>query len=568
MANLPLPEEMVGPNVTEAQFRSKLIQFITNVDRSYSSLAAANADISNIALGVKVEILDPEIGGYYQKTSNESNSLTKIVNDPFENLKKKIDLEIINRLSNLSSISDLDNLLNLFDLNGNSSFRVDQKGDVYIYGRTDSVQKVLKDLEKKITPVFPVDTLSDLHLLSDKNDLPVFRINQKGEIFIFGYSDSLQSILAKVQDAETLDETKSVTVFNKNVLYVRDYLDRITQLVSSQLSTAAIPHFSNKQQFSLGQTWVDSIRMNLSAERLIVAGYDPTLRDDIGVVHPQVWSFDKEAGGYRYWLGLNPYTNTNEDIELPFIYGSNDPNLKEWELIPTFPTPFDVDPPNIGGVTSGHCSDSGFVYDIKSGDLLFFWRVTRYRGNRDITTATNEFRASRFDGKKWSEKFTIVDESLIIGEVTDYLLSPNIVYNPVDNLYHMFTINNDGKMYRRTTNDLNSRQWSTRTECIFDNTNFTPWHLDMKFVGGKLVALIHVDTAGANEYRFAVSDDFLNFNVSATSIVNDSNPALYKATFLPLLNQNDFKMRIIYTSDQTTTPNWQLHVADTTSVSY
>lgn len=484
--------------------------------------------------------------------------------------KQYVDQQIIDKvLKYIKTSEDMNNILNLLDLNENSAFRVAQNGDVFIYGRSDAVQKILKDLEKKTSSIISADNLTDLHLLADKNDIPVLRIAQNGDVFIFGYSESLQSILAKVQDDSALDETKSVTVFNKKVIYVREYLDMFTQILASRLSTAAIPHFSSKQQFSLSTNWVDTIKMDLSSERIVIAGYDPTLRDDIGVVHPQIWSFDKEVGGYKYWLGINPYTNNNEDIELPFIYGSNDPELKTWELIPTFPTPFDTDPLNTNGVTSGHCSDSGFVYDIKSGDLLFFWRITRYRGNRDITTATNEFRASRFNGKKWSEKFTIVDEHLIIdGGVTDYRLSPNIVYNPADNLYHMFTFNSDGKMYRRTTNDLNSRQWSARTECVFSSTNFTPWHLDMKILGDKLVMLIHVDTAGANEYRFAVSDDFLNFTVSASTIVNNPNPSLYKATFLPLLNQNDFKMRIIYTTDQDTVPNWQLHVADTTLSAY
>lgn len=538
--------------------------------KRYTTLATANADIANIPVNSVVKVTDAVAGGEYEKPTAGATTLTKSAYDPLTQAKSYTNAELQNKVLNFfSPLFDLNDIFNLLDINENSALRVAQNGDLFIYGRSDAVQKIIRDLEKKISPLFSVDGLSDLYTLLDKNDIPVVRIDQRGEIFIVGFAESLQKILAKVQDTKNADEPKAVTVFNKKVIYVREYLDMFTQLLASQLSTAAIPHFSSKQQFSLNPAWVNSIKMNLSTQRIVVAGHDPAFRDDIGFVHPQIWSFDKKAAGYKFWLGLNPYTNNNEDIELPFIYGSNDPELKKWELIPSFPAPFDTDPLNTNGVTSGHCSDSGFVYDIKSGDLLFFWRITRYRGNRDITTATNEFKASRFDGKKWSEKFTIVDEHLIIENgVTDYRLSPNIVYNPSDDLYHMFTFNSDGKMYRRTTRDLSSRQWSARTECVFNHTNYIPWHLDMKFVGDKLVALIHVDTAGANEYRFAVSDDFLNFNVSASSIVNEPDPALYKATFLPVLGQNDFKMKIIYTTDQSTTPNWQLHTAETTTVSY
>lgn len=583
MAELPNAEAFVGSGVTESGFKAaqtQLIDFIGALDVKVSAIGAGHYGVDTYATADTIKTSLPagtiiEVGSDPDPTKNGSYTwngtiLKKNDYDPFTLSKNYTNAELQNKVLNFfSSLSDLNNIFNVIDLNQNSAFRVAQNGDLFIYGRTEAVQKILRDLEKKISPLFSVDSLNDLYLLPDKNDIPIIRIDQKGEIYIVGYSESLQTILARVQDSKNSDEIKSVTFFEKKALYVRDYLDMFTQLLASQLSISAIPHFSAQQQFTLSDSWIDSIRMNLSTERIIVAGYDPTLRSDIGVVHPQVWSFDKKIAGYKFFLGLNPYTNTNENIELPFIYGSNDPEFKKWELIPTFPTPFDIDPPNINGVTSGHCSDSGFVYDIKNGDFLFFWRRTRYRGNRDIKTATNEFMASKFDGKSWSPIYTILNETLIIENgVTDYLLSPNIVYNPNDNLYYMFTINTNGKMYRRTTNDLNSKQWSDRTECVFNISNFTPWHLDMKFVGNKLVALIHVDTAGANEYRFAVSDDFLNFNISSTSIVNNPNPALYKATFLPILSKDDFKMRIIYTTDETTTPNWQLHVTDTTTVSY
>ncbi|MFK7408799.1 hypothetical protein ABBY07_18635, partial [Acinetobacter baumannii] len=73
-------------------------------------------------------------------------------------------------------------------------------------------------------------------------------------------------------------------------------------------------------------------------------GDNTSWKIDSGVVHPNVIDFGvgKMLNGYRYWMGLNPYTNTDENFELPYIFGSND--LNNWELMTNIPCPFDVDP--------------------------------------------------------------------------------------------------------------------------------------------------------------------------------------------------------------------------------
>lgn len=83
MANLPKADELIGSTVTQQQFKTKLKQLVENIDRSYSTLAEANADIANIGVGVKVEVLNTVDGGLWEKKTVGATSLTK---SPYDSL--------------------------------------------------------------------------------------------------------------------------------------------------------------------------------------------------------------------------------------------------------------------------------------------------------------------------------------------------------------------------------------------------------------------------------------------------------------------------------------------------
>ena len=79
MANLPKADELIGPTVTNGQFKAKLKQLVENIDRSYSTLAEANLDIANIGVGARV---DTDDSGRYYKATAGATSLTKSPYDP------------------------------------------------------------------------------------------------------------------------------------------------------------------------------------------------------------------------------------------------------------------------------------------------------------------------------------------------------------------------------------------------------------------------------------------------------------------------------------------------------
>lgn len=106
MANLPKADELIGSTVTQQQFKTKLKQLVENIDRSYSTLAEANADIANIGVGAKV---DTDDSGRYYKATVGATSLTKSPYDPVSTSNKYSDQktdEVKLNLSDLNSAPD------------------------------------------------------------------------------------------------------------------------------------------------------------------------------------------------------------------------------------------------------------------------------------------------------------------------------------------------------------------------------------------------------------------------------------------------------------------------------
>lgn len=583
MAELPNAEAFVGSGVTESGFKAaqtQLIDFIGALDGKVSAIGAghygvdtyATADTikSSLPAGTIIEVgSDPDTAKNGSYTWN-GTILKKNDYDPGETALK----EAKNYFDQSIKVVKGGMPFQLMDmLNDVSIFWIDKNGQLFSINSDLSINQLIDNLNERTSSIKNESTLQNPLTLVDTDFEPLIYTKKNGHLYIHGQDESVQEMFqlltSKMSEVDDGYKLKRIETLGQRDIYVGEYLDRLNYIRSACSYICPVPKFMSKQRFILGKNWVDSIKLTVPAERVVIAGYDPSWNLDIGVVHPQLIVFEQKMAGYKYWLGLNPYTNTNENIELPYIYGSNDPELKTWELISDFPTPFDRDPQQIGQITSGFCSDSGFVYDIKRGDLIFFWRRTlRYNGQTTEDQVTNEIVAKyTSDGKNWSD-FVWLRNAYTVNDGTeiDQMLSPNIVYNPSNDLFYMYSISN-GKMYYRTTNDIRSCRWSAKIEIVLSGfPALTPiWHFDMRFVGDKLVAMIHVDAP--DSYYFAVSEDMHNFVSSQTTIVTNSNPNLYKPTFLPMLDGTNLKMRCIFTTDPYSTVKWQLKVADTTTVS-
>lgn len=91
---LPTAAELTDPNATNAQMKQRLGQLAENLDRSYSTLAEANADIAKIPVGVTIKVQSIESGGDYYKDAENATSLKRVPYDPLTQAKTYIDTSL------------------------------------------------------------------------------------------------------------------------------------------------------------------------------------------------------------------------------------------------------------------------------------------------------------------------------------------------------------------------------------------------------------------------------------------------------------------------------------------
>ena len=178
------------------------------------------------------------------------------------------------------------------------------------------------------------------------------------------------------------------------------------------------------------------------------------------MVHPDVWDFGTAWNGWRYWLAITPYSNTDATTENPCILVSNDKTT--WSIPSGGSNP--IDPAPGGG---RYNSDADLWYE--GGTLYCFWRSTG--GNDRI-----HYRTST-DGVTWSAATTILDVA------HNACISP--AWYKIGATYYMIHIDATGA----PNNTINVRTCSTLTGTYSSPTvaGTTPylttgdqfWHLNV-----------------------------------------------------------------------------------------
>lgn len=446
-------------------------------------------------------------------------------------------------------------LIDFVDDRGLRIARFDENGNLFLIGLEGSVQDLINNQNEDFKVINISHAGLDLFVLMDKIGLSVVRVDNRGEIYIKGFEDSLQTLLKNnLRDAPDSNLNK---VFNKNQ-YTEKYKEYIVNALLKKNEIAPTPNFCGKQKFSIGTRWIDDIEVDLNDEVSVpIRGYDPNLRDDIGVVHPNVFSFETEVLGYKYWMVITPYTNTDASLEIPYLYGTNDPSFTNWELVDGAPQPFEEDPVNKDGSSSGHLSDCGITYDAKTGDIVVYWRESLfYWEDGQFSEGYDAPRARKFNGKEWSEAFYITDGYPIS---VDRPLSYAIVFNEEEGLYYMyFCSKNKHTIQYQTSADLHQGEWSEPVDTLISGVpeKIKCWHMDAKIVGDKVVILIHQDkqnipSASEDCLILAISSDFHNFILAKDSIHGlGKDLSLYKGTFEPFIDsKGEVYLNFLYTTN-------------------
>ncbi|MCO8043460.1 hypothetical protein OC498_13175 [Acinetobacter bohemicus] len=464
--------------------------------------------------------------------------------------------EISSKTKSLDSNSGLDTHT-FIDANENVVAAIKEDGSLVLTGLDKPVQQEISTLKESTQ----TDENSASHMILDKDQNVIAYFDQESKLHLAGMAESVQDAFLN-QKAKT-DSKKTIHDF-----YTIDAMNFVNNRTVNNLETAPIPYPLLPQPFKLGQTWQNNLVLPVSTEQIHIAGFNGNRwSESIGVCHPYLIRFDAPFHGYKYWCCITPYTSSVEDYEIPWMYGSNDDELKDWHLIGGgVPMPIDVDPSTAGTeYISGHLSDNGMTYNPMRGELVIYWRKSLRRTSVDIDDQIL-YRTTK-NGSEWSE---IKQLHPIRTRLQNSMLSPSIIFDPKTGLFHLYTVGMykaDGNYHaiqHQTSYDMEN--WS-EVEYLRQYNELRPWHLEVKWVGDAQVMLLHLESnATADKLLVGVAKNFTDFSFNTNLFTEGVD--IYKSTFLPVFEGDKISLKVFYTTDEFTSPNWQAHVTQTNFTNY
>lgn len=237
------------------------------------------------------------------------------------------------------------------------------------------------------------------------------------------------------------------------------------------------------------------------------------------LVHPCVIYVKNGWNGYKYWMAINPYTNTQSSTENPCILCSNDG--EEWIM------PSGVETPIFGKPSSGHNSDP-YIFIDKDGETMQY--INRWADG----TSTLEIFSSK-NGVDWTEKEVMLPKS----EEYDYLSPSVCIYN---NKYYLFGINNIGGATNVITvleSENLTSGWVKVNEISVDRFE-SIWHSEIKCIDGEFIGLLQTGSAQGGDLVICKFKTPFDTSVESSSGafvcgtgVNDEwNNLYYKSSFV------------------------------------
>jgi hypothetical protein len=188
----------------------------------------------------------------------------------------------------------------------------------------------------------------------------------------------------------------------------------------------------------------------------------PTYEGSGEATEPSIRFFPNGWNGFKYWLVINPYPNSDASKENPSILVSNDGAT--WQVPPGLTNP-------IALPTAGHLADGELFYDSVSDQLwvYYIWE--------DATRSSNILRKTSSDGVNWT-----VAEDVV--KVPNYeVVSPTLAQ--VGNTYYMWTVNAGSTGCNATTTTVQYRTspdgatWSEPQASSLSQSGYIIWHIEV-----------------------------------------------------------------------------------------
>lgn len=322
--------------------------------------------------------------------------------------------------------------------------------------------------------------------------------------------------------------------------HLPDYTDPVMQALPGEAAGFGLSLSYAKTDIDFGADWFLTAQARTStlqhATVVTIPGYEPTTH----VIHPCIMEMYDSFRGYRYVMAITAFPNRVDQLEDPFLYGSNDG--LNWTLMPDMPQPLDVTPNEWS-----YQSDVWMAQDPRTGELYVCYREYYIPDAAAVSDPTRQetrlkFRSTR-DGVNWSEPhtfLTMVDHAANVSPI-----SPSILFDPSTLTWHMWAVQRPN-IGHWTAKSIYG-PWTYQGAFAISSASATkpnpPHHLEVKCIGDQIIALVG-DRWTGDQYlaRLTFEAPRTWTWAPATALLGDGGSDAfdnrYKATFLPRIKAN------------------------------
>ena len=270
----------------------------------------------------------------------------------------------------------------------------------------------------------------------------------------------------------------------------------------------------------------------------------PTYDGSGAVVHPSVIHIPGGFGpqSFEWWMGMTPYTNSDNAAENPSILASSDGIT--WQVPAGLTNPLKLKGPSVGDFNSDPC----LVHH--DGLLYCFYRSV------EVAHAPQKdrlyVRTSR-DGFTWSAEALVLASDPAVSAV----VSPAIAFR--DGVWHMWAVDSTGtNTIRRWTSSTTptADQWAAPTACTLSGlrAGMEPWHIDVKRDGGEWFMIAYATAGGTSSVggvlHRATSTDGLTWKADRAPLLSGAvggwDAYAYKSSAVPATVNGRLGYRLWY----------------------
>ena len=276
----------------------------------------------------------------------------------------------------------------------------------------------------------------------------------------------------------------------------------------------------------------------------------PTHEASGQATHPSVLYFENGWHGWKYWMAMTPYPDSNESHEDPNIIVSNDGWT--WQVPDGLNNPID----NQLGRPNPHNSDTQIVM-APSGEMYLTWRTV----DRPDHSTNRIYLSKSTDGVHWSEK-----EEIWSGE--PQFMSQALIWSGEN--WRLYGIDNRMGIPNRViyfeSDDL--KTWSAPQYPNIDpyvSNGERWWHIDVQRYNGEYIGLVHIipsETIQKGNLYLLRSQDGMTWKRSDTPLISHEEsgyPNLYKSALVPHGSGDDLSLELFYSGYRENRANWRIN---------